>query len=65
MLKHMWHFVTGSVDRWVENPYWQKCGEVHFQHKLPPEQYDPISRIGESGCELILQTVTVGVTVKW
>ena len=57
------------VDRWVENPYWQKfCGEVYFQHKPP---IDPSSmtryrkRIGESGCELILQlTVTVGVTCK-
>ena len=54
--------------RWVEN-HWQKfCGEVHFQHQPP---IDPSSmtryrkRIGESGCELILQlTVTVGVTCK-
>ena len=70
MLKHMYGMSDEEVvDRWVENPYWQKfCGEVHFQHKLP---IDPSSmtryrkRIGESGCELILQlTVTVGVTSK-
>ena len=70
MLKHMYGMSDEEVvDRWVENPYWQKfCGEVYFQHKPP---IDPSSmtryrkRIGESGCELILQlTVTVGVTSK-
>ena len=70
MLKHMYGMSDEEVvDRWVENPYWQKfCGEVYFQHKPP---IDPSSmtryrkRIGESGCELILQlTVTVGVTCK-
>ena len=70
MLKHLYGMSDEeAVDRWVENPYWQKfCGEVYFQHKLP---INPSSmtryrkRIGESGCELILQlTVTVGVTSK-
>ena len=57
---------------WVENPYWQYfCGETYFQH-VPP--IDPSSltrfrqRIGESGCEKILQvTISAGVqsrTVK-
>ena len=70
MLKNLYGMSDEEVvDRWVENPYWQKfCGEVYFQHKPP---IDPSSmtryrkRISESGCELILQlTVTVGVTCK-
>ena len=54
---------------WVENPYWQYfCGETYFQH-VPP--IDPSSltrcrqRIGESGCEKILQvTVRAGVASR-
>ena len=57
------------VSGWVENPYWQYfCGEVYFQHEAP---VDPSSltrfrrRIGESGCERILQvTVSAGVQSK-
>ncbi|MGI6656148.1 MAG: transposase [Desulfobulbus sp.] len=48
-----------TVRRWVENPYHQYfCGEEYFCHELP---IDPSSlsrfrkRIGEEGCELILQ----------
>ena len=56
-----------TVDRWVENPYWQYfCGETYFQHKLP---IDPSSlsrwrkRIGEAGCEKLLAiTIEVGLS---
>ncbi len=57
------------VRRWVESPYWQYfCGATYFEHQLP---IDPSSmtrfrrRIGESGCEKILQaTVAVGLNSK-
>ena len=72
-LKHCYGLSDEAVvSGWVENPYWQYfCGETYFQH-VPP--IDPSSltrfrqRIGESGCETILQvTVAAGVqsrTVK-
>ena len=72
-LKHCYGLSDEAVvSGWVENPYWQYfCGETYFQH-VPP--VDPSSltrfrqRIGESGCERILQvTVSAGVqsrTVK-
>jgi len=72
-LKHLYKLSDDAVVmRWVENPYWQYfCGEEYFQHQLP---IDPSSmsrfrqRIGEDGCERILQaTVKAGVksrTVK-
>ena len=72
-LKHCYGLSDEAVvSGWVENPYWQYfCGETYFQH-VPP--IDPSSltrfrqRIGESGCEKILQvTVSAGVqsrTVK-
>ena len=72
-LKHCYGLSDEAVvSGWVENPYWQYfCGETYFQH-VPP--IDPSSltrfrqRIGESGCEKILQvTVAAGVqsrTVK-
>ena len=55
-----------TVRRWLENPYHQYfCGEEYFCHELP---IDPSSlcrfrkRIGEEGCELILQvTVQAGL----
>jgi IS5 family transposase len=58
-----------TVRRWVENPYHQYfCGEEYFRHDLP---IDPSSlsrwrkRIGEEGCELILQlTVPAGLAAK-
>ena len=58
-----------TVERWVENPYWQYfCGEAYFQHQLP---IDPSSmsrfrsRIGEPGCEKLLQgTIKAGVQSK-
>ncbi len=51
---------------WLENPYWQYfCGESHFQTSWP---IDPSSltryrqRIGESGCEWLLQqTIAAGL----
>ena len=72
-LKHCYGLSDEAVvSGWVENPYWQYfCGETYFQH-VPP--IDPSSltrfrqRIGEVGCEKILQvTVSAGVqsrTVK-
>jgi IS5 family transposase len=69
-LKHLYGVSDEAVvRRWVENPYWQYfCGAVYFEHQLP---IDPSSmtrfrrRIGESGCELILQaTVTAGINSK-
>ena len=69
-LKHM-HSLSDDavVMRWVENPYWQHfCGEEYFQHQLP---IDPSSmsrfrqRIGEAGCEKILQaTVKAGIQTR-
>ena len=69
-LKHVYGLSDEAVvSGWVENPYWQYfCGEVYFQHEAP---VDPSSltrfrrRIGESGCERILQvTVAAGVQSK-
>ena len=69
-LKHIYGMSDEAVvRRWVENPYWQYfCGAIHFEHQLP---IDPSSmtrfrrRIGESGCEKILQaTVTAGLNSK-
>ncbi len=69
-LKHIYGMSDEAVlRRWVENPYWQYfCGAIYFEHQLP---IDPSSmtrfrrRIGESGCELILQaTVAAGLKSK-
>lgn len=69
-LKHIYGMSDEAVvRRWVENPYWQYfCGATYFEHQLP---IDPSSmtrfrrRIGESGCELILQaTVAAGLSSK-
>ena len=51
---------------WRENPYWQYfCGEVYFQHEVPihPTSLTRFrNRIGEDGCELLLQeTINVGL----
>jgi len=69
-LKHM-HKLSDEevVNRWVENPYWQYfCGEEWFRHELP---IHPSSlsrwrkRIGESGCERLLQeTITAASRSK-
>jgi IS5 family transposase len=54
------------VAKWVENPYWQYfCGETYFQHRLPID-FSSLSRwrtrIGETGCELILsETLQAGL----
>jgi IS5 family transposase len=69
-LKHIYGMSDEAVvRRWVENPYWQYfCGSTYFEHQLP---IDPSSmtrfrrRIGELGCEKILQaTVTAGLNSK-
>ncbi len=69
-LKHTYGLSDEEVVmRWVENPYLQYfCGEDYFQHQMP---IDPSSmsrfrrRIGESGCEKILQvTVDAGLESK-
>ena len=69
-LKHCYGLSDEAVvSGWVENPYWQYfCGETYFQHEAP---IDPSSltrfrqRIGESGCETIVQvTVSAGVKSK-
>lgn len=69
-LKHTYGLSDDAVVmRWVENPYWQYfCGEEYFLHQIP---IDPSSmtrfrkRIGESGCEKILQaTVKAGLQSK-
>jgi IS5 family transposase len=69
-LKHIYGMSDEAVvRRWVENPYWQYfCGATYFEHQLP---IDPSSmtrfrrRIGEPGCELILQaTVAAGLKSK-
>ena len=50
-----------TVAQWVENLYWQYfCVEDYFQHE-PPIDASSMSRfrnrIGESGCELLLQAI--------
>ena len=69
-LKHMYALSDEEVvARWVENPYWQYfCGEEYFQHRLP---IDPSlmtrfrHRIGEAGCEWLLQlTIAVGLQTE-
>lgn len=69
-LKHAFNESDEStVERWVENPYWQHfCGEEYFQHKLPidPSQMTRFrNRIGEEGCEFMLGiTVQTGLETK-
>ena len=67
-LKHM-HDLSDeeTVERWVENPYWQFfCGFEFFQHQLP---IDPSTmtrwrkRIGPDGIEKLL-AATVGVAIE-
>ena len=69
-LKHLYALSDDEVVmRWVENPYWQYfCGERYFQHALPidPSQMTRFrQRIGEGGCEWLLQlTLEVGLATK-
>lgn len=69
-LKHLYALSDDEVVmRWVENPYWQYfCGERYFQHALPidPSQMTRFrQRIGEGGCEWLLQlTIEVGLATK-
>lgn len=69
-LKHLYALSDDEVVvRWVENPYWQYfCGEMYFQHALPidPSQMTRFrQRIGEGGCEWLLQlTIEVGLATK-
>ncbi len=67
-LKHMYDLSDEeTVERWVENPYWQYlCGFEFFQHRLP---IDPSTmtrwrkRIGPEGMDNVL-AATVGVAVE-
>ena len=67
-LKHMYDLSDEeTVERWVENPYWQFfCGFEFFQHQLP---IDPSTmtrwrkRIGPDGIEKLL-AATVGVAIE-
>ena len=57
------------VAGWVENPYWQYfCGAEYFSHQLPidPSQMSRFrKRIGESGCEWLLQlTIQAGLATQ-
>lgn len=69
-LKHVYALSDDEVvAQWVENPYWQYfCGEEYFQHTLPvdPSQMTRFrQRIGEAGCEWLLQlTIDLGVQTK-
>jgi IS5 family transposase len=51
------------VNRWLENPYWQRfCGYSHFQHRFPLHPTALVKwrkRIGESGMEKLLEE-TIG-----
>ena len=67
-LKHMYDLSDEeTVERWVENPYWQSfCGFEFFQHQFP---IDPSTmtrwrkRIGPEGMEKLL-SATVGVAIE-
>ena len=69
-LKHVYALSDEEVVRhWVQNPYDQYfCGEEYFQHKLPinPSQMTKWrKRIGEAGCEKLLQiTIEAGKRTK-
>jgi len=69
-LKHLYALSDDEVvRRWGENPYWQYfCGERYFQHALPidPSQMTRFrQRIGEGGCEWLLQlTIEGGLATK-
>jgi len=69
-LKHVYALSDDEVvAQWVENPYWQYfCGEEYFQHTLPVDSSQMTrfrQRIGEAGCEWLLQlTIDVGVRTK-
>ena len=66
LLKHTFAISDEAVVHgWKENPYWQHfCGEEFFQHELPinPSQMTRWrKRIGEDGCEKLLQiTIEAG-----
>ena len=58
-LKHVYALSDElTVERWVENPYWQHfSGERYFQHELPCDSSSLVrwrKRIGEEGCEWLL-----------
>lgn len=69
-LKHVYALSDEDVvARWVQNPYDQYfCGEEFFQHELPidPSQMTRWrKRIGEAGCEKLLQiTINAGKRTK-
>ena|ERR1022692_2348677 len=69
-LKHTYDLSDeDTVQGWVENPYWQYfCGEEYFQHRPPidPSQMTRFrTRLGEAGCETLLQiTIDAGLATK-
>ena len=69
-LKHAFNLSDEEVvTGWVENPYWQYfCGAEYFSHDLPidPSQMTRFrKRIGEAGCEWMLQlTVQAGLATQ-
>jgi IS5 family transposase len=69
-LKHVYALSDEEVvAQWVENPYWQYfCGEEYFQHTLPVDSSQMTrfrQRIGEAGCEWLLQlTIEMGLQTK-
>jgi IS5 family transposase len=70
LLKHTYGLSDEEVVQgWVQNPYYQFfCGEEYFQHELPinPSQMTRWrKRIGEQGCEKLLQiTIEAGKRTK-
>ena len=59
-LKHTYALSDEDImTGWVENTYWQYfCGEENFQHTLPCHSTSLTkwrNRIGEAGCEWMLQ----------
>jgi IS5 family transposase len=69
-LKHAYNLSDEkTVERWVENPYWQHfCGMKHFTYEMP---IDPSSMtrwrklVGDGGMEkLLAETVAVGFRTR-
>ena len=58
-----------TIERWVENPYWQHfSGEQFFQHEAPADATSMTrwrARLGKAGAELMLrQTIETGLKIK-
>lgn len=70
-LKHTFDLSDeGTLEQWVQNPYWQYfCGMKYFEHELPVH-YSSMSRwrqkIAEAGAEKMLaQTIEAGLKSKF